>query len=81
MFRKSGKSLTSRLKPLLPDLSQGYQIDIAVTRDVKGEKTKSKNSTWITIKRKIPPTSVVTLVSVVSSVAGIFFRVRLLYPW
>jgi hypothetical protein len=50
-----GNSLIRKLKPLLPDLRQGYQIDIAVTRDVKGEKTKSKNSAWITMNRKIPP--------------------------
>jgi hypothetical protein len=46
-----------KIKPLLPDLRQGYQIDIAITRDGKGEKTKSKNSTWITINQKISPTS------------------------
>jgi Bifunctional DNA primase/polymerase, N-terminal len=57
MWPKKGNSLTRKLKPLLPDLRQGYQIDIAITRDAKGEKTKSKNSTWITINRKIPPTS------------------------
>src|SRR5215211_5734283 len=44
-------------KSHLPDLRQGYQIDITITRDAKGEKTKSKNSTWITINRKIPPMS------------------------
>ena len=55
MFPKKANSLIRKLKPLLPDLRQGYQIDIAITRDAKGEKTKSKNSTWITIKRKIPP--------------------------
>jgi hypothetical protein len=57
MFPKKGNSLVRKLKPLLPDLRQGYQIDITITRDAKGEKTKSKNSTWITINRKIPPTS------------------------
>jgi hypothetical protein len=59
MWPKKGNSLTRRLKPLLPDLRQGYQIDITITRDTKGENTKSKNSTWIAI-RKIsprPPTS------------------------
>ena len=55
MWPKKGNSLTRKIKPLLPDLRQGYQIDITITRDAKGEKTKSKNSTWITIKRKIPP--------------------------
>jgi len=55
MWPKKGNSLTRKLKPLLPDLCQGYQIDIAITRDAKGEKTKSKNSTWITVKRKISP--------------------------
>jgi hypothetical protein len=44
-------------KSHLPDLRQGYQIDITITRDAKGEKTKSKNSTWITINRRISPTS------------------------
>jgi hypothetical protein len=28
-----------------------------MTRDAKGEKTKYKNSTWITINRRISPTS------------------------
>jgi Bifunctional DNA primase/polymerase, N-terminal len=56
MWPKKGNSLTRKLKPLLPDLRQGYNIDIAITRDTKGEKTKSRNSTWITI-RKIPPRS------------------------
>jgi hypothetical protein len=54
---KKGNSLTRKLKPLLPDLRQGYNIDIIITRDNKGEKTKSRNSTWMTIERKIPPTS------------------------
>jgi hypothetical protein len=53
MWPKKGNSLTRKLKPLLPDLRQGYEIDITITRDAKGEKTK--NSTWITIKRKISP--------------------------
>jgi hypothetical protein len=57
LWPKKGNSLTRKLKPLLPDLRQGYQIDITIMRDAKGEKTKSKNSTWITIKRKIPPKS------------------------
>jgi hypothetical protein len=57
MWPKKGNSLVRKLKPLLPDLRQGYQIDISITRDAKGEKTKSKNSTWITINRKIPPIS------------------------
>jgi hypothetical protein len=49
-----------KVKPLLPDLRPGYQIDINITRDAKGQKTKSKNSTWITIKRTISPTSPLT---------------------
>jgi hypothetical protein len=57
MWPKKGNSLTRKLKPLLPDIRQGYQIDITITRDVKGEKTKSKNATWIIISRKIHPTS------------------------
>jgi hypothetical protein len=57
MFPKKVNSLIRKLKPLLPDLRQGYQIDIAITRDAKGEKTKSRNSTWITINRRIPPIS------------------------
>jgi len=57
MWPKKGNSLTRKLKPLLPDLRQGYNIDITIARDNKGEKTKSRNSTWMTIKRKIPPTS------------------------
>jgi hypothetical protein len=57
MFPKKANSMIRKLKPLLPDLRQGYQIDITITRDAKGEKTKSKNSTWITIKRTISPTS------------------------
>jgi hypothetical protein len=57
MFPKKGNSLVRKLKPLLPDLRQGYHIDIAITRDAKGEKTKSRNSTWITINRRIPPIS------------------------
>jgi hypothetical protein len=56
MWPKKGNSLTRKLKPLLPDLRQGYSIDITIERDTKGEKTKSKNSTWIII-RKIPPRS------------------------
>lgn len=56
MWPKKGNSLTRKLKPLLPDLRQGYCIDITIERDTKGEKTKSKNATWITI-RKIPPQS------------------------
>jgi hypothetical protein len=55
MFPKKGNSLIRKLKPLLPDLRQGYDIDITITRDNTG-KTKSKNSTWIAI-RKIPPQS------------------------
>jgi hypothetical protein len=43
--------------PLLPNLSRGDHIDITITRDAKGEKTKSKNATSITIKRIIPPIS------------------------
>jgi hypothetical protein len=57
MWPKKGNSLTRKLKPLLPDLRQGYNIDISIARDTNGEKTKSKNSTWITINRKIPPIS------------------------
>jgi hypothetical protein len=57
MFPKKTNSLIRKLKPLLPDLRQGYQIDITITRDAKGEKTKSKNATWITINRNIPPIS------------------------
>jgi len=57
MFPKKSNSLIRKLKPLLPDLRQGYDIDITITRDAKGEKTKSRNSTWITIKRKISPIS------------------------
>jgi hypothetical protein len=57
MFPKKANSLIRKLKPLLPDLRQGYQIDIAITRDAKGEKTKSKNSSWITINRRISPIS------------------------
>jgi Bifunctional DNA primase/polymerase, N-terminal len=57
MWPKKANSLTRRLKPLLPDLRQGYNIDITIERDAKGEKTKSRNSTWITIKRKISPPS------------------------
>nr|MDQ3969589.1 hypothetical protein [Thermoproteota archaeon] len=57
MWPKKGNSLVRKIKPLLPDLRQGYQIDIAITRDAKGEKTKSKNSTWITINRRISPIS------------------------
>jgi hypothetical protein len=57
MWPKKGNSLTRKLKPLLPDLRQGYHIDITITRDVKGEKTKSKNATWITINRRISPIS------------------------
>ena len=57
MFPKKANSLIRKLKPLLPDLRQGYQIDISITRDVKGEKTKSKNATWITINRRISPIS------------------------
>jgi hypothetical protein len=55
MWPKKGNSLTRKLKPLLPDLRQGYDIDITVTRDNTG-KTKSRNSTWIVI-RKISPQS------------------------
>jgi hypothetical protein len=57
IFPKRANSLIRKLKPLLPDLRQGYQIDITITRDAKGEKTKSKNATWITINRTIPPIS------------------------
>jgi hypothetical protein len=57
MFPKKANSLIRKLKPLLPDLRQGYNIDITITRDVKGEKTKSKNSSWITINRRISPIS------------------------
>ena len=57
MFPMKANSLIRKLKPLLPDLRQGYQIDITITRDVKGEKTKSKNATWITINRRISPIS------------------------
>jgi hypothetical protein len=57
VFPKRANSLIRKLKPLLPDLRQGYQIDITITRDTKGEKTKSKNATWITINRRIPPIS------------------------
>jgi hypothetical protein len=56
MFPKKGNSLIRKLKPLFPDLRQGYDIDITITRDNTG-KTKSKNSTWIAIKRKISPQS------------------------
>lgn len=55
MFPKRANSLIRKLKPLLPDLRQGYHIDISIIRDAKAEKTKSKNATWITINRKIPP--------------------------
>jgi hypothetical protein len=55
MWPKKGNSLTRKLKPLLPDLRQGYDIDITITRDNTG-KTRSRNSTWIAI-RKIPPQS------------------------
>jgi hypothetical protein len=57
MFPKKANSLIRKLKPLLPDLRQGYNIDITITRDAKGEKTKSKNATWITINRRISPIS------------------------
>jgi hypothetical protein len=57
MFPKKANSLVRKLKLLLPDLRQGYQIDIAITRDAKGEKTKSKNSSWITINQRISPIS------------------------
>jgi hypothetical protein len=52
MWPKKANSLTRKLKPLLPELRQGYQINITITGDAKGEKTKSKNSTWVTIKQK-----------------------------
>jgi len=57
MWPKKGNSLVRKIKPLLPDLRQGYQIDIAITRDAKGEKTKSKNSSWIIINQRISPIS------------------------
>jgi len=57
IFPKKANSLVRKLKPLLPDLRQGYQIDIAITRDAKGEKTKSKNSSWIIINQRISPIS------------------------
>ncbi len=61
LFRKLNRAepFRSISGPLLPNVNRGYEIDITVTRDVRcqGKKTKSKNSTWITIKRIIPPIS------------------------
>src|ERR687898_3061280 len=49
-----------KLKPFLPDLRQSYQIDITITRDNKGEKTMSKSFIWITTKRRISSTSLLS---------------------
>jgi hypothetical protein len=63
MWPKKGNGLTRKLKPLLPDLRQGYQIDITIMRDAKGEKAKSRNWTWIIIKRILHDISTTSTIS------------------
>ena len=45
---KKPNQFTKALRPLTPDISHGYKIDIHIFRDTKGEYT-TKNSTWIEI--------------------------------